>query len=85
MAQKQWYHFGIGAPPIFVYFGGDWDVHRGGVLTHGHLGKDQLPTGLRKTKTPHFAGLEMPGTGVVVVFGPPPHRQQGEPAQRVAK
>ena len=22
-------HFGIGAPPILVYFGGDWDVHWG--------------------------------------------------------
>ena len=32
-------HFGVGAPPILVYFSGDWDVHREyGVLTHGHLG-----------------------------------------------
>ena len=38
MVQNQWYHFGIGAPPILVYFSGDWDVHWGyGVLTHGHL------------------------------------------------
>ena len=21
--------FGVGAPPILVYFSGDWDVHRG--------------------------------------------------------
>ena len=29
-------HFGIGAPPILVYFSWDWDVHWGyGVLTHG--------------------------------------------------
>ena len=32
------YHFGIGAPPILVYFSGDWDVHWGyGGLTHGHM------------------------------------------------
>ena len=39
MAHNQWYHFGIGAPPILAYFSGDWDVHWGvtGVLTHGHL------------------------------------------------
>ena len=36
--QNQWYHFGIGAPPILVYFSGDWDVHWGyGVLTHGRV------------------------------------------------
>ena len=29
MVQSQWYHFGIGAPPIMVWFSGDWDVHRG--------------------------------------------------------
>ena len=34
----QSYHFGIGAPPILVYFNGDWDVHWGyGVLTNGQL------------------------------------------------
>ena len=30
MGQNQWYHFGVGAPPILVFFffgGGDWDVH----------------------------------------------------------
>ena len=32
----------IGAPPILVYFSGDWDVHWGvtGVLTHGHVAVD---------------------------------------------
>ena len=31
-------HFGVGAPPILVYFSGDRDVHWGyGVLTHGHV------------------------------------------------
>ena len=29
VGQHQWYHFGIGAPPILIYFSGDWDVHRG--------------------------------------------------------
>ena len=23
------YHFGVGAPPILIYFSGDWDVHCG--------------------------------------------------------
>ena len=38
VGQNQWYHFGVGAPPIIVYFSGDWDVHcKYGVLTRGHL------------------------------------------------
>ena len=36
VGQNQWYHFGVGAPPILVYFNGDWDVHYGS-LTHGHI------------------------------------------------
>ena len=44
MVQNQWYHFGVGAPPILVYLSGDWDVHWGyGVLTHGHLTCQILP------------------------------------------
>ena len=40
MGRNQWYHFGVGAPPILVYFSGDWDVHWGyGVLTHGQMEK----------------------------------------------
>ena len=36
--QNPWYHFEVGAPPILVYFSGDWDVHWGyGALTHGHM------------------------------------------------
>ena len=36
MGQNQWYHVGVGAPPLLVCFSGDWDVHWGyGVLTHG--------------------------------------------------
>ena len=39
VGQNQWHHFGVGAPPILVYFSGDWDVHWGyGLLTHGHMG-----------------------------------------------
>ena len=35
VGQNQWYHFGVGAPPILVYFSGDWDVQWGyGLLTH---------------------------------------------------
>ena len=34
VGQNQWYHFGVGAPPILVHFSGDWDVHWGyGILT----------------------------------------------------
>ena len=29
VGQNQWYHFGVGAPPILVYVSGDWDVHWG--------------------------------------------------------
>ena len=29
VGQNQWYHFGVGAPPVLVYFSGDWDVHWG--------------------------------------------------------
>ena len=29
VGQNQWYHFGVGVPPILVYFSGDWDVHWG--------------------------------------------------------
>ena len=38
VGQNQWYHSGVGAPPILVYFHGDWDVHWGyGILAHGHI------------------------------------------------
>ena len=29
VGQHQWYHFGLGAPPILLCFSGDWDVHWG--------------------------------------------------------
>ena len=38
VGQNQWYHFGVGAPPVLDYFTGHWDVDWGyGVLTHGHM------------------------------------------------
>ena len=38
VGQNQGSHFREGAPPILVYFGGDWDVHWGhGILTHDHI------------------------------------------------
>ena len=42
VGQNQWYHFGIGAPPILIYFNGDWDVHWG-----YDLGFDPWPNGFR--------------------------------------
>ena len=36
--QQMGSHFGVGAPPILVYFSGDWDVHWGyRVLIHSHM------------------------------------------------
>ena len=38
VGQNQWYHFGVGAPAILVYFTWDWDVHWGyRILTRGHI------------------------------------------------
>ena len=34
-------HFGVGAPPILVYFSGDCDHWGYGVLTHGHMAVGQ--------------------------------------------
>ena len=40
VGQNQCYRFGVGAPPILVYFSGDWDVHWGYDLAF-----DPWPTG----------------------------------------
>ena len=49
LGQNQWYNFGAGAPPMLVYFGGDWDAHRGyGTLTHGHIEEYVIGTWLAK-------------------------------------
>ena len=39
VGHNQWYHFGVGAPPSFVDFSGDWDVDWGydWIFTHGHI------------------------------------------------
>ena len=38
VGQNQWYHLGVGAQPMLVYFSGAWDVHWGyGILTHGQM------------------------------------------------
>ena len=38
VGQNQWWHFGVGAPPILVYVSGDWDVLWGyGLWTHGYM------------------------------------------------
>ena len=45
-------HIGIGAPPILVYFSGDWDVHWGyGVLTHGHMYCNEFKVQLNAQRT----------------------------------
>ena len=44
VGQNQWYHFGVGAPPILVYSSGDLDIHWGyGFLTHGHMSTLSMP------------------------------------------
>ena len=56
VGQNQWYHFGVGAPPILDYFSGDWDVHWGyRLLTHGHI----------------FQPLAVTGSGYGGLGGPP--------------
>ena len=45
VGENQWYHFGVGAPPILVHFSGGWDVHWGcGLLTHGHMSRQMRAT-----------------------------------------
>ena len=42
VGQNQWYYFGVGAPPILVYFSGGLGCSLGGtiwILTHGHIEK----------------------------------------------
>ena len=51
VGRHRWYHFGVGVPPILVYFSGNWDVHwRYGVLTHSHSGHDQIEFGVGAQK-----------------------------------
>ena len=51
VGQNQWYHFGVGPPPILVYFSGDWDVHWGyKLLTHGQVGPKKSVSKLATSK-----------------------------------
>ena len=61
VGQNQWYHFGVGAPPILVYFSGwDWDAHWGYNLdlTHGQMAHSLSSTGLESLfrSWGHFSG-----------------------------
>ena len=44
VGQHQWYTLGVGAPPILVYFSGDWDDWGYGVLTHSHVSTPMIGT-----------------------------------------
>ena len=58
--------FGVAAPPILVYFSGDWDVHWGyRILTHGQIGlhPSQLRCGFCPSLTLPLAHLTSPGVG----------------------
>ena len=59
VGQNQWYHFGVGAPPILVYFSGDWDVHWGydSDLTHGQESTCEAVTLPRLKFRRAFGGL----------------------------
>ena len=49
VGQNQWYHFGGSAPPILVYFSGDWDVHWGEYTSEQtEVFENQIPIGLVK-------------------------------------
>ena len=69
VGQNQWLHFGVGAPPILVYFSGDWDVHwRYGILTDGQMALCNAPSnplvGVCKTSAKSFRRI-------IVGFGHP--------------
>ena len=50
VGQNQWYHFGVGAAPILVYFSGDWDGHcEYGILTHGQMSNLKMMEVLQPT------------------------------------
>ena len=49
VGQHQWYHFGVGAPPILVQFGGDSEVRWGrGVLTPSQVTCDFVALGVSR-------------------------------------
>ena len=76
VGQNQWYHFGVGAPPILVYFSGDWDVHWVyGVLTHGRMLQCQTKrkAGWKPRHKSQKAGHNKPAGGQTK-RKPPPER-----------
>ena len=52
-------HFGVGAPPILVFFSGDWDVHWGYDLAF-----DPWPHMVDKT-TPHVICQTLENLGAI--------------------
>ena len=80
VGQNQWYHFGVGAPPMLVYFRGDWDVHWGyGLLTHG-----QISAKLVQKTLPPASGHPAPGrqAGSRQPTNPPTDRLTERPTNR---
>ena len=70
MVQNQWYHFGIGAPPILVHFSGDWDVHWGyEVLTHGQVSQSPWLWGVCELHAEHcvYEGEHVVGFSRILV------------------
>ena len=59
VGQNQMYHFGVAAPPILVYFSGDWDVHRGYDLDF-----DPWPHHSRKDHSRYINALGLSPSGV---------------------
>ena len=60
---NQWYHFGVGAPPILVYFSRDCVVHREyEILTHGHLLPGSNIAATDKVKPRKAGGFLPPGS-----------------------
>ena len=58
VGQNQWHHFGVGAPSILVYFGGDWEWPY--VETHPRFAKKALsarPSPSPLTRCPRAARL----------------------------
>ena len=75
VGQNQWYHSGIGAPPLLVYFCGDWDVHWGyGILTHGHIPWRPKPSPIVRFTACGISSLAA-GTSS---WGPPAPRRPAE-------
>ena len=74
VGQNPWYHVGAGAPPILVYFSGDWDVHWVyAILSHRHFGEQEVPT--RKAGADRALGIRGSEVPPTVKTGPRRHPQ----------